>query len=550
MPKPSGIFLILGCILALAPPLRADLLILKDGSEVTGTVTESNDESIVILTPNGARTISRDAIQEILREDDLRRVYRKKLTDTRLSDPEAQFDLAEWLQAVGLRDEASARWSAVLSLDPDHAGARARLGYVRKKDQWVLEGEVRRKKKKGKTQRLPADVAAIASLTLSESAWERSLAYRRLNGILKAERERQIDALQDPATTEDVDEQIRRTLVSPLESFLSKEMFDIARKLEGDYRKVRSLIPTLSSKRVSSRRDRLMSQVREVRKSALEAIYDTESYHKSAQGVVTGQRWVDEKVQGLKEVWLELDKQISSDLSRLLELSTDGAAEWLGLITRRVDQFSELQSFIKALQGFAGVDSMTTPPQGTLCLLFYRAGKIGIARDMQEEGIPEWEEVLLERLKNLRILEANESLANTEPGSGLAPNPRELRQSMILNEYRMMLGRGALEINANLTACAHGHSEEMSRLGYFGHDSPIPERKTPSMRAKLAGYNGSVSENIHMSGGASPEGAHDGWYHSPPHHRNMVSDAWFCIGVGQHGAHFTQNFGTLKKIKS
>jgi uncharacterized protein YkwD len=189
-----------------------------------------------------------------------------------------------------------------------------------------------------------------------------------------------------------------------------------------------------------------------------------------------------------------------------------------------------------------------TIPLGVRALLLYRAGEIAEANSLEESLTP-WEKALLRRMRNRRVLDANDALQKSKPPSGMAPKMVELRQSLILNRYRMMLGRQVLEVNPNLTECARGHSEEMVRLGYFAHESPIPERKTPSMRAALAGYDGSVSENIHMSGGlASAEGAHDGWYRSPPHHRNMVSENWWCMGAGHHVSHFTQNFGSLKLV--
>jgi uncharacterized protein YkwD len=86
----------------------------------------------------------------------------------------------------------------------------------------------------------------------------------------------------------------------------------------------------------------------------------------------------------------------------------------------------------------------------------------------------------------------------------------------------------------------------MGRLGYFSHFSPIPERKTPDLRAKIEGYKGSaISENIHRGRG-TPEGAHDGWIHSSGHHRNLLRRFWTEMGTGRSGNIWTQNFGRTK----
>jgi len=140
---------------------------------------------------------------------------------------------------------------------------------------------------------------------------------------------------------------------------------------------------------------------------------------------------------------------------------------------------------------------------------------------------------------NRRVMEWNERTPT---------EARELekKQVRITNEYRIMLGRRALVIDDRLVRSARGHCEEMGRLGYFSHFSPIPERRTPDLRAKIEGYKGSaVSENIHRGRG-TPEGAHNGWTHSSGHHRNLLRRFWTEMGTGQTGNIWTQNFGRTK----
>jgi uncharacterized protein YkwD len=125
----------------------------------------------------------------------------------------------------------------------------------------------------------------------------------------------------------------------------------------------------------------------------------------------------------------------------------------------------------------------------------------------------------------------------------------ERRQVEITNEYRLMMGRRALVIDDRLVRCARGHSEEMSKEGYFSHFSPHPERKTPDLRAKICGYTGiPLSENIH-AGSGDPESAHRGWLHSSGHHRNILQKFWTDMGTGQGGKYWTQNFGRTAPMK-
>ncbi|MHC4859769.1 MAG: CAP domain-containing protein, partial [Planctomycetota bacterium] len=124
----------------------------------------------------------------------------------------------------------------------------------------------------------------------------------------------------------------------------------------------------------------------------------------------------------------------------------------------------------------------------------------------------------------------------------------ERRQVEITNEYRIMMGRRALFIDDILVKTARGHSNEMSREGYFSHFSPHPERRTPVLRAKIEGYKGgAISENIHRGSGM-PEGAHYGWVHSSGHHRNILRRLWTQMGVGVVANHWTQNFGRTKPM--
>ncbi|GEM_PF-1928804 len=109
------------------------------------------------------------------------------------------------------------------------------------------------------------------------------------------------------------------------------------------------------------------------------------------------------------------------------------------------------------------------------------------------------------------------------------------------NRYRMMMGVPPLRADSRLILSSHGHSREMSKLGYFSHFSPNPQRKTPSMRMKLAGYPGGGGENIALH--SSVPGAFDGWLHSSGHHRNLLRRSHKDLGCGIVGRYYTQNFG-------
>ncbi|MCA8969969.1 MAG: hypothetical protein KDC95_09310 [Planctomycetes bacterium] len=117
----------------------------------------------------------------------------------------------------------------------------------------------------------------------------------------------------------------------------------------------------------------------------------------------------------------------------------------------------------------------------------------------------------------------------------------EVDLMVLTNAYRLQMGRMPLRVDARLVIAARGHCEEMSRLGYFGHESPVPERRTPSDRMRLAGYKRGAGENLAINNG--PAGAIEAWQHSSGHHRNMLATQHRDLGGGIHGRHFNQNFG-------
>ncbi len=138
----------------------------------------------------------------------------------------------------------------------------------------------------------------------------------------------------------------------------------------------------------------------------------------------------------------------------------------------------------------------------------------------------------------------NEKVMKLNP-SVKGPTEPEKKQVEVTNEYRLMFGhRRALRIHPMLVTSARGHSEDMSKLGFFDHFNKFnPEKHSPDDRMKLAGYQpAGDSENIY-AGGSSPESAHQGWIHSSGHHRNILTPAWVEMGSGLSGNHWTQNFG-------
>ncbi|MCZ6689000.1 MAG: CAP domain-containing protein [Planctomycetota bacterium] len=561
MRKPTLIAPFVFAALLLVPSASADLVIMDDDCYVIGHILEQDGESVLIETPAGERRIPWTEVRSLRTRDTLLEEHREKHAEIGERVADSHFELATWLDKVGLPVEAQARLRAVISIDPDHEGARDRLGYVRKKDRWVfqkLEGRAAHKSLVG----LPRVVRGLIALAEQDDPAGSSAGLWRLKDWIASKKEWLVRGLRD-ATDPDrdmvlaeiglgpdaadrgdlqgvVDNYMADRIGAPLSEHFQMRLQDTRSKLMSNYKKVRAFLPNFRSRRGSKERGRLLRATHRAQEAALAAIESEKMIKTSVIG---------ERTKELNKIWKLYDAKVQADLDGLLAFTPDTADKILERLRVREDAQAEIESLLSEL-GTPPEEVGPTLGKAIRCLLTYRAGRIDEANEMMKEGLGEWELALLLRMKNLRVMEANNAMPFGDPKSGKAPKPEELEQSIFLNRYRMMLGRGALEIDPLLTECARGHSEEMFRLGYFGHDSPVPERKTPSMRARLVGYKGPVSENI-VSTGRFPAAktAHIAWKGSIRHHRNMISKMWRCVGVGQHVGNFTQNFGTTSQVK-
>jgi uncharacterized protein YkwD len=117
----------------------------------------------------------------------------------------------------------------------------------------------------------------------------------------------------------------------------------------------------------------------------------------------------------------------------------------------------------------------------------------------------------------------------------------EGRAILACNLTRQLLGLSALKIDLKLCAAARDHSKDMATLNFFAHESPVPGKKTPWDRAKNFDTTAS-GENI-AAGYSDGNAANQGWFHSPGHHKNMLG-GHKRIGLGVHGSHYTEMFGS------
>jgi|GEM_PF-2005813 len=127
--------------------LLGDVVHLKDGGKVEGTVLESGwrvrvrlvDGSIVEFKPEMVEKIE---YSEMAPEKE----YEKRLAELPKDDAEAYYRLGMWCKEKGLKNQMEECFKKAIELEPDHTGARTALGYVRHKGEWVLYDDMMKEK--------------------------------------------------------------------------------------------------------------------------------------------------------------------------------------------------------------------------------------------------------------------------------------------------------------------------------------------------------------------------------------------------------------------
>jgi uncharacterized protein YkwD len=107
----------------------------------------------------------------------------------------------------------------------------------------------------------------------------------------------------------------------------------------------------------------------------------------------------------------------------------------------------------------------------------------------------------------------------------------------LLNVERTTRGLVALRSNQRLARASVGHSSDMVRHMYFGHDTP--QGVSLLDRVRSTGYlksrsDWTVGENIAWGSGTlgSAQALVDAWMKSPPHRANILQRRYREIGVG------------------
>ncbi len=108
----------------------------------------------------------------------------------------------------------------------------------------------------------------------------------------------------------------------------------------------------------------------------------------------------------------------------------------------------------------------------------------------------------------------------------------------LLNARRVIAGLQPLLLAEKLTAACAQHSEEMVKLKYFAHESPVAANKTPWDRVSNARFDGTGGGECIYAGNGTPQAAQTGWWYSDGHRLILYSEAQ-AQGIAKFGTTWT-----------
>ena len=338
-------------------------------------------------------------------------------------------------------------------------------------------------------------------------------AARHVKSLLRAGDSRQRDdafeklkaVYLQPGLTEGPREKIRASAVEALLELKRDRLEDLTKKAKATagLDKLRALKLLL----------------KERREEALKVIYDPKIYlpeddPRWQQGdKINGQTKVDELVAAVREIW---DQPASLVLGNSRVIERD--IEEIRAINDRYFPAFGLEG--DSEKDFAAFEEVRNNLNERLSVKSYCLN----AGDRQDY---EW---------NRRVDRYNDALKE----AGITRD--EIEHARTVNDYREMMGRRRLFLDARLCRATKKHSAVCDKAGRIWH---VGSDGDPQSRARAEGFSGGVSENVAIGYSSPAEIWTRGWYRASDHHRNGLNESWNCIGYGYVGTVGTENFSSI-----
>lgn len=105
----------------------------------------------------------------------------------------------------------------------------------------------------------------------------------------------------------------------------------------------------------------------------------------------------------------------------------------------------------------------------------------------------------------------------------------------LLAAYRRAAGVPTVSKDPTLTRAAEAHAEEMARMGYFGHFSPVPENRSPDDRLAQQGWPAGRRYQELLVVADTPEKALAAWQKKPAYGRALLDPDHELVGFAHEG---------------
>lgn len=106
----------------------------------------------------------------------------------------------------------------------------------------------------------------------------------------------------------------------------------------------------------------------------------------------------------------------------------------------------------------------------------------------------------------------------------------------LTNQERTSRGLNALTVAPLLVKAAREKSKEMCDLNYWGHESPVPEKRTEMRRVLYylpeKPQSMVVGENLYFCSQVLVDSGHKALMESPTHRKNILNPEYDYIGIG------------------
>jgi hypothetical protein len=226
-----SLFVIVGTLIAAAggPALIAhgDVVQLRSGGQIEGKVARIDSGklpyAVVQIDPRLKIAIPESQINRVAEAEGLAE-YRTRAAATP-AEAEEQYELARWCKANQLSAQARHHLQRAIALDPDHARARASLGFVPHDGKWIRATELQESRglvSVGGKYRLPAEVMiaqAQREADAKSKSWAREIDRLRKQmlrgGDKGAEALAALAAIDDPSAALAIGKELTQATKQP-----------------------------------------------------------------------------------------------------------------------------------------------------------------------------------------------------------------------------------------------------------------------------------------------------------------------------------------------